>query len=476
MGKKGKRKKKGKKSNGEDTLPPHTAGAAPGRSNLGMRKQDVKHPDSLREQDSEYLSYVARSCFSSSMLSQHFVKATELAKRAFDLVSTRPQEASKAAALLADAYMTDERGTSKAMMHLSFQLSGSYEMSPVVTKYLSPMIESLPNEDSLTGNIIIYWLCKAMGKPPAELLEFLDKCTTDINQRDGDISSTGFADVSIGINHATIHNLKALEFTALGRSRKARSLMIKAAKVGRGGMSGWTALWNLCCIKQVGCTLEAMSPDTIAQDVVDLKLLLKQTQIEDRYHLGLLMRLCNIYVVCGNIDQAHTYRNQMEETIEASNALHPPLDRAPIEGRIFFNSLFEQIDCGSTPPVSLELKAALEIGVIDASMFKMNFNVEENDKADNKKFDGGDDTSKKKIKKIKGRSSEISDRNDPARLNTEICICCGEPSQYKCSRCKCVQYCGELCQKKHWKEGGHKKACQTLKKVNAGVKIVGWSL
>ena len=216
MGKKGKRKKTGKKRNGEDTTtqPPHTtAGAAPGRSNLGMKKQ--QRPDSLEEQDSEYLSYVGRLCFSSSMLSRHFVKATQLAKQAFDLVSKRPQEASKAAALLADAYLTDERGTSKAMMHLSFQLSGSCELSPVITKYLSPMIESLPNEDSLTGNIIIYWLFKTMGKPPAELLEFLDKCTTDINQLKGDVGSTGYADVSIGINHATILVLKGEDFVHL---------------------------------------------------------------------------------------------------------------------------------------------------------------------------------------------------------------------------------------------------------------------
>jgi hypothetical protein len=216
MGKKGKRKKTGKKSNGEDTTtqPPHTAaGAAPGRSNLGMKKQ--QRPDSLEEQDSEYLSYVGRLCFSSSMLSRHFVKATHLAKQAFALVSKRPQEASKAAALLADAYLTDERGTSKARAHLSFQLSGSYELSPVITKYLSPMIESLPNEDSLTGNIIIYWLFKTMGKPPAELLEFLDKCTTDINQLKGDVGSTGYADVSIGINHATILNLKGENFIHL---------------------------------------------------------------------------------------------------------------------------------------------------------------------------------------------------------------------------------------------------------------------
>ena len=212
MGKKGKRKKTGKKSN--TPQPPHTAaGAAPGRSNLGMKKQ--QRPDSLEEQDSEYLSYVGRLCFSSSMLSRHFVKATQLAKQAFALVSKRPQEASKAAALLADAYLTDDRGTSKAMMHLSFQLSGSCELSPVITKYLSPMIESLPNEDSLTGNIITYWLFKTMGKPPAELLEFLDKCTTDINQLKGDVGSTGYADVSIGINHATILNLKGENFIHL---------------------------------------------------------------------------------------------------------------------------------------------------------------------------------------------------------------------------------------------------------------------
>ena len=33
----------------------------------------------------------------------------------------------------------------------------------------------------------------------------------------------------------------------------------------------------------------------------------------------------------------------------------------------------------------------------------------------------------------------------------------------QCSRCK-TRYCGPECQKKHWKEGGHKDLCKEIKR------------
>jgi hypothetical protein len=57
------------------------------------------------------------------------------------------------------------------------------------------------------------------------------------------------------------------------------------------------------------------------------------------------------------------------------------------------------------------------------------------------------------------------------------CAYCGAPEGLKrdahqvCGRCKITYYCGEKCQKLHWKEGGHKKVCmlpeERKKPVNA---------
>ena len=33
-----------------------------------------------------------------------------------------------------------------------------------------------------------------------------------------------------------------------------------------------------------------------------------------------------------------------------------------------------------------------------------------------------------------------------------------------CAQCKAVGYCSKACQKKHWKKGGHKKACMERNK------------
>ena len=37
----------------------------------------------------------------------------------------------------------------------------------------------------------------------------------------------------------------------------------------------------------------------------------------------------------------------------------------------------------------------------------------------------------------------------------------GTPAHNACSRCEITYYCSVMCQKRHWKEGGHKKRCMT---------------
>ena len=48
---------------------------------------------------------------------------------------------------------------------------------------------------------------------------------------------------------------------------------------------------------------------------------------------------------------------------------------------------------------------------------------------------------------------------------TKLCSACGKKSDtlMKCRACKCVWYCDEDCQHRHWKE--HKKECRTIKKI-----------
>ena len=47
---------------------------------------------------------------------------------------------------------------------------------------------------------------------------------------------------------------------------------------------------------------------------------------------------------------------------------------------------------------------------------------------------------------------------------SSICRVCGKRGEgYKqCSRCTCVYYCGVDCQRKDWKENGHKEECKKL--------------
>ena len=45
------------------------------------------------------------------------------------------------------------------------------------------------------------------------------------------------------------------------------------------------------------------------------------------------------------------------------------------------------------------------------------------------------------------------------------CAACAAPLENKCFRCGIckTRYCGQDCQKLHWKKGGHKALCQQIK-------------
>ena len=46
-----------------------------------------------------------------------------------------------------------------------------------------------------------------------------------------------------------------------------------------------------------------------------------------------------------------------------------------------------------------------------------------------------------------------------------ICGGCGGKDKsdlLTCARCKVIFYCNVNCQKKHWKEGGHKQECKDI--------------
>merc|ERR1712185_57320 len=91
---------------------------------------------------------------------------------------------------------------------------------------------------------------------------------------------------------------------------------------------------------------------------------------------------------------------------------------------------------------------------------------------------------KKKTKETTGKKGEKEKReNERANGNRSSCgagnaACCGSSSRsdcawcgakegsipgilkhHQCSRCKLTCYCSESCQKRHWKEGGHKHHC-----------------
>ena len=43
----------------------------------------------------------------------------------------------------------------------------------------------------------------------------------------------------------------------------------------------------------------------------------------------------------------------------------------------------------------------------------------------------------------------------------------GSPAHSVCSRCKITYYCSVKCQKRHWKQGGHKQHCMTPEQRSA---------
>ena len=81
-------------------------------------------------------------------------------------------------------------------------------------------------------------------------------------------------------------------------------------------------------------------------------------------------------------------------------------------------------------------------------------------------------------KKTKGSSGKKGEKEKRRECSAES-VACGSSSSrsdcawcgategsipgimkhFLCGRCKAVSYCGEECQKKHWKEGGHKQNC-----------------
>ena len=73
-------------------------------------------------------------------------------------------------------------------------------------------------------------------------------------------------------------------------------------------------------------------------------------------------------------------------------------------------------------------------------------------------------------KYIKLSETEKFDENDKKQVTkilsglSSMCRVCGKKGEgYKqCSRCTCVYYCSVDCQRKDWKENGHKEECKKL--------------
>ena len=57
-------------------------------------------------------------------------------------------------------------------------------------------------------------------------------------------------------------------------------------------------------------------------------------------------------------------------------------------------------------------------------------------------------------------------------MNLEIKICnhCGRAAagHLQCARCKAVSYCGTVCQRSDWREGGHKQLCAMMNVSEGG--------
>jgi hypothetical protein len=50
------------------------------------------------------------------------------------------------------------------------------------------------------------------------------------------------------------------------------------------------------------------------------------------------------------------------------------------------------------------------------------------------------------------------------------CAACGQDALHlrRCSACRAVSYCSPECQRRHWKEGGHKQQCPQLAAARGG--------
>ena len=427
MGKKGKRnKKKDKKS---FTQP----GTAPGRQGMGLEGMGLAL-SAQSEIDNEWVEYVKRLRESRSHVSQNFIMATDLALQAF--ITRDKGDQQTAASLLMNAFLSDERATGKVIRHITFTACNGDRKQYAETMFM-PMVNS-SGETTLVHNVLLYFFAKPVTAP-SELLVLLNKCTEYINRKDYQGSQN--------LDHATVLIWKAIEFTALGRSRKSLRLLEKAAKIGDDGLTKNLALWCKVEMLQVGIALSNMDPVRIAQDVVDLEYIEQMTLKEDRVRPSVLVRLSNIHVVCGNIKTANMYREKYKESIVCVNLLHPPSARLSIDVK-FFNELWEKIDQGQAPEISGDLLYALQLGVVE--------NKEDDE-------DHDDD----------GKKTETSSTGSNS-LSLDVCIVCGSLGKKKCGGCKCVQYCGTVCATKHWKSG-HKKECKKMKKMNKeacnGVKL-----
>ena len=74
----------------------------------------------------------------------------------------------------------------------------------------------------------------------------------------------------------------------------------------------------------------------------------------------------------------------------------------------------------------------------------------------------------RKFIKLSENQEERKDQRDKvikllSLLSSGCGVCGKEGKGYKqCSRCTCVYYCSVDCQRKDWKEGGHKDECKKL--------------
>ena len=65
------------------------------------------------------------------------------------------------------------------------------------------------------------------------------------------------------------------------------------------------------------------------------------------------------------------------------------------------------------------------------------------------------DSGRNKDKKKKSNSTH----RDCAWCRAQESLLHSIPKHYACARCKITFYCSVQCQKRHWKEGGHKRHC-----------------